>query len=576
MRKALSIFLVLMLCISLAACNGTTEPQEPGTDSPSSSSEVASGESDSDAGDVPSETADEGGEAAWDAYSPYPETVSFTKGVVNSPGMFPEGQTYEDNPYTNYVKEQFNIETQVAWEIDGENYDQKIALSIANGDIPDVMLVNRKLFNQLVENDLIQDMTEAYESCISPFLKEQYDTFGDRLFSEVSVDGKIMGIPSVSYHGGHNVLWIRQDWLDAVGGEVPTTLDEVVELARVFMEKDPGGNGAGKTIGLTANPDVYSGYSNRMGLDTVFSSMGAYPGWWVMKDGTPTYGSVAPEMKPVLQLLSELYAEGVLDKEFALRKGEDMDALLASGRLGMHFGVWWPAGGVTSAFENDPDAEWTAVSAPVNADGKLAIPENDPVSQIIVVRKGYEHPEAIIKALNGGYDIMRGNGEAGAEAYAQYKDELPPWNALPIAIDITYDDALTRIYQDFENALETGDASVMVTPGYTGAFESVQRYLENPNQDWADVQTYQARIIGTGAAVADNIERVPVAFYGQTATMDSKWSALTKLETETLVQIIMGEKPLDYFDEFVAQWYSLGGQEIVDEIIAYREERGMN
>ena len=514
---------------------------------------------------------------AGDATTPYEQTVSFTKGVINTPGMFPAGQTYENNPYTNYVKEQLNIETKVAWEVNGDVYNQKIALSIANGNIPDVLVVDRNLFNQLKENDLIQDMTDAYNNYISPFLKEQYDSFNGIPFEEVMVNGRMMGLPYPIGHGGHNVLWMRKDWLDAVGMKEPSTLDEIINIARAFISKDPGGNGVGKTVGLSCNANVYSGYNSRMGFDTIFSSMGAYPGNWLLKDGKPIYGSCAPEMKPALQLLADLYKEGVLDKEFALRRGNDNDAMLSSGRLGMHFGVWWPAGGVTSAFENNPDAEWTAVSAPVNSAGKLAIPENDPIKGIVVVRKGYKHPEAIVKALNSQFEIIRGHGEAGAAAYAKQHKEFPPWNAMPIEIDISFNNALERVYEDFQNALKANDASVMKTPGYASAFESVQRYLARPNADWADVQTYQARIVGTKAAVAaGNIQYIPVSFYGQTKTMYNKWSTLSKLEVETLVQIVMGEKPVSYFDSFVSQWHSSGGQDILNEIVAYRTERGIN
>lgn len=546
LKRVLAILVgVPMLCLSLSACDNG--PAESKTYS-----------------------------YAGDASTPYEETVTFTKGVIGTPGMFPAGQSYENNPYVNYVKEQMNIETKVAWEVTGEVYNQKVALAIANGDLPDVLVVDRNFFNQMVENDLIADMTDAYNYYISPFLKEQFDTFNGLPFEEVTVDGRLMGIPGPIGHYGHNVLWIRQDWLDALDLEVPQTLDEIVKVAKAFMEKDPGGNGPGQTVGLSCNSSVYSGYNSRMGFDTIFYTMGAYPGNWIKRDGKLTYGSIAPEMKPALQFLADLYKEGVIDKEFALRMGGDHDSLLASGRLGMHFGVWWPASGVTSTYQNDPEAEWTAVSVPVNADGKLTLPENDPLSKIVVVRKGYEHPEAIIKALNAQNEILRGYGEAGAAAYAEHSAEFPPWNAMPIEIDVSYNDALKRIYADFENALEANDASVMETPGYESAFESVQRFLVKPNGDWADVQTYQARMVGTPAAIADNVEYIPTYFYGQTETMVSNWAALAKMETETLVQIVMGDKPVDYFDTFAERWLSAGGQTILDEIAAYRAERGLD
>ena len=64
----------------------------------------------------------------------------------------------------------------------------------------------------------------------------------------------------------------------------------------------------------------------------------------------------------------------------------------------------------------------------------------------------------------------------------------------------------------------------------------------------------------------ENHEDYPVAYYGTTPTMSTKWAALTKLETETYLQIIMGEKDVDEFDKFVEQWLAMGGQEITDEV----------
>ena len=41
---------------------------------------------------------------------------------------------------------------------------------------------------------------------------------------------------------------------------------------------------------------------------------------------------------------------------------------------------------------------------------------------------------------------------------------------------------------------------------------------------------------------------------------------LQDLERETFLQIIAGEKPLDYFDTFVVKWYENGGKELTESI----------
>ena len=64
---------------------------------------------------------------------------------------------------------------------------------------------------------------------------------------------------------------------------------------------------------------------------------------------------------------------------------------------------------------------------------------------------------------------------------------------------------------------------------------------------------------------AANINWVKPASYTTTETMKMKWSTLQTLEDTCFTQIILGEKNITAFDEFVEQWYKLGGTEILAE-----------
>ena len=41
---------------------------------------------------------------------------------------------------------------------------------------------------------------------------------------------------------------------------------------------------------------------------------------------------------------------------------------------------------------------------------------------------------------------------------------------------------------------------------------------------------------------------------------------LQELEQATFLQVVCGEKPLSYFDEFVQEWYSSGGDKLTQEV----------
>lgn len=555
-KRILTAMCAAMMALTVASCGGET----------STSSTASTGSSDSTSTAEGSTGTCQDTGCVWDAYTPYEETVTFTKGATKPTGgdNYMEGDDLLNNHYTRYVKEQVNVQPELAWEVDSNNYNQKVSLSIASGDIPDVMVVDRTIYNQLVENDLIWDMTEAYEKCISPFLKEQYDSYGTRLFDEIRVDGKMMGIPGTQIYGQNfELLWIRQDWLDKVGMDAPQTMDEIYEVAKTFIDQDV--SGTGKTIGLTASEDVYlSGYS----IKTLFYGSGAYPGLWIEKDGEVVYGSTQPEVRDVLQELNRWYTDGILDKEFAVRKSTDRDALIASGQLGMVFSSWWPSGSLGDSVINDPEAEWIPVVAPVNEEGNLVVPEFDPVNQIVVVSKNFEHPEAIVKCLNAEYDLIRSNGEAGDAAYVEMYEQAPTlnWGVCPIAVQIDSRDAIELLTNDLIHALEVGDKEVMEVRSQRGNYDVIVAERENPKQDAGRYTQTLARTIGSEAVISDNILETPVAYYGKTESMSTKWSNLETAETEMMIKVIMGEEPIEAFDEFVEQWYAMGGQQITDEV----------
>lgn len=556
-KRLLTVMLAAAMMLGTVSCGGNG-----GGDS-STASETSGGGT----------TADP---ASMDCYTPYEETVTFTKGATKPQGYdnYMEGDDLLNNHYTRYVKEQINVQPELAWQVDSNTYDQKVALSISTGDIPDVMVLGtRQLYNQMVENDLVADLTEAYENCISPFLRDVYDTYGNDLFEEVKVDGKLMGIPGTQIYGQNfQLLWIRQDWLDQVGMEAPTTIDEIYNVAKAFVDNKLGGD---NTVGLTFGEEIYQNSSFL--FTTIFDSFGAYLDQWIDKDGEVVYGSIQPEVKEALEVMAKWYADGIIDQEFAVRKDVDRQALISSGQCGMVFSNWWPDASLGESVVNDKNAEWIPVVAPLNENGELTIPEYDLVNQIMVVSKDYEHPEAIVKTLSVEYDLIRGNGDTGWAAYEKLYEEAPTlnWGVCPIALQIDRMDAIDYLTKDLYHALEVGDKSVMENKAQSGNYDVIVAEREDPKTDGGRYTQTIARTIGSEAITSDKVVTAQeVPFFGQTETMSTKWANLEKLEIETFVKIITGQESIDYFDEFVDSWNSMGGEQITEEVRAEVEAQG--
>ena len=97
-----------------------------------------------------------------------------------------------------------------------------------------------------------------------------------------------MAIPAPSMMVGEmNEMWIRQDWLDKLGLEVPRTWDEMAAVAEAFVTQDPDGNGEADTIGILGpgNSDHMNATgANQFGLDPLFSSFQSYPQYWLQDE----------------------------------------------------------------------------------------------------------------------------------------------------------------------------------------------------------------------------------------------------------------------------------------------------
>ena len=546
MRKLLSMLCILALILSLGAC---AAPEEP-------------------AGTTAAPTA----AGVYDAYTPYDETVTLTTGTtVLGVGGLPSGDDYENNVFTRYLQKTQNVQMKVAWSVDNNTYASKVALCIAGKDLPDVLVVNRSTFRQMAENDLLADLSQVYEDCISDFLRAQLDSYGPELLEEVTVDGKLLGIPSPALNNCQNVLWIRSDWLEKAGLDAPETLEDIEKTARKFMELKLGGE---NTIGLTTTSKLYGGYNSSWGLDSVFSLFGAYPGSWLEVDGQAAYGSVQPEMKEALETLRRWYSEGILDREFAVRDEASRQSLIGSGRCGMYFGVWWPSNGVADVVELDNSADWIAVAAPLDADGKLKYAAQDPIQKIAVVSKSCAHPEAVIKALNAGYDVLRCNTEYGnpytaqtEEAYKYFFETSPQgWGVMPVPIEINWSDCVGRIAKEMQEAVDKEDPSLLSIMGFESSYEYILYNSKHPKENRVYYHEYLARVVGAGAATQDSAQAVPTCFHGTTKTMSTLWSSLEKLESETLLKIVMGEEPVSAFDDFVQKWNTAGGAQITAEV----------
>lgn len=478
---------------------------------------------------------------------------------------FLEGNDIHQNVWTQAYEELLGIKLTYDWVVDPSMYGQKLGLSVNSGDIPDVFTVTPDQLLLFQEAGLLADLSAVYEAEASPKTRDVL-TQDPIALKAATIGGKLWGIPLTDASvATASVLWVRQDWMDKLGIADPTSMQDVLEISRRFSEDDPDGNGAKDTIGLCAGKSIGSAIANLQGF---FNGYHAYSGIWFEREGKLVYGSVQPEMRTALLALQKMYASGQLDPEFGVKNVNAVNETIAQGKCGMEFGVWWnPYHPLNLSQQNNPSAYWSAFAIPsIDADPAKS-QYNTAIGSFLVVRSGYEHPEALIRMVNFWTDNLIGSqDDALRQTFLGSLDapDVVLYKYTPVVL--WEPNAPIKQGNALREALAKHDPSGLDLEAQW-RYRIIQAYFEQGTLEaWVEVATNGPN--GSSAVLMQVLKDRGLMnrFYGPpTPTMAVKLPTLQSMEDEMIIKVIMGG-PIDLFDQFVSDWYKLGGTDIVEEV----------
>ncbi|HMN60817.1 MAG TPA: extracellular solute-binding protein [Anaerolinea sp.] len=496
-------------------------------------------------------------------YNPPIEMTSVT--TVNATVKFLEGSDINDNIWTRTYEKVLGIKLKYKWVVDGGMYEQKLGLSINSGDIPDMFVVSPAQLLTYQEAGLLTDLTSVYDAEASANTRDIL-TQDPVALKSATIEGKLWGIPLTDASvTSASVLWIRQDWMDKLGISAPTSMADVLEISRRFTEEDPDGNGVNDTIGLATDKSLWGSIA---GLQGFFNGYHAYPGIWYERNGKLAYGSVQPEMRAALLALQEMYAKGQIDKEFGVKDINQVTETIAKGKCGMEFGVWWnPYHPLNLSQQNYPEAYWSAFAIPSVDSTPAKSQYSSAIWSFLVIRSGYEHPEALIRMVNFWTDnIVRSQDDNVRRIFLGdiNTPDVVLYKYTPVVL--WEPNATIEGGRKLREALAKKDPSGL-NLDVQWRYRIIQAYFEQGVKEaWVEVATNGPN--GAVPILESILEGKGMLnrFYGTpTPTMAEKMPTLQTMESEVLTKIIMGD-PIDRFDQFVKDWYQLGGTQIVDEV----------
>ena len=227
----------------------------------------------------------------------------------------------------------------VWWVHDGMHQEDGSEQWIADFDAFDL---NGETLGNYAAQGAIADLTDlVHESGL-------YDKVDKNLWDALTVNGKIYGVPRETPSA--IVTYVRKDWLDRLGMDVPTTYDEFIEMLTRFKNEIPECTAPYTAPGLKSTqalPEFYQGATAD----------------YVKVDGKWVDGMAQDNMLTALQNLQDAYTAGLIDQEAITNTTSSCRDEWYAGTVGCfpYWGGLWGETLTVRLKQNVPDAEVIAL-----------------------------------------------------------------------------------------------------------------------------------------------------------------------------------------------------------------------
>lgn len=258
------------------------------------------------------------------------ETATLDIFTTLSAWTWGEPGNFDEKWILNWYEELTGVD--VNWTVAATDAAEKVNLMLASGaELPDVFLHqftpeqiatygSQGLFAPL--NDMISRLGHGVKLSLD---------FDPNLENKVTApDGNIYALWHTfeSSHGDYGQkMWINTSWLDRLGLEIPTTIEEYRETLRAFRDEDANGNGdPNDEIPLSGAHGVMAAIDGFL-MNPFILSTGMRGDRLIQQDGKVVPAYTQPEYRDGLTFLRGLWEEGLVDEEFFIQTSAQLKAL---------------------------------------------------------------------------------------------------------------------------------------------------------------------------------------------------------------------------------------------------------
>ena len=244
------------------------------------------------------------------------------------------GDSFTQNQWLIDLEERTNI--RINWQVvSSSDWPEQRGIMLASRRLPDIIMGHMTFGDADIMNNLeffhpLDDLIERY----MPNYRRAMELVPTLRNISVFPDGRIYSLarnlPARPQTRNHPV--INRQWLDELGLEIPTTIDELTDVLRAF--RDMGPIGGSRRFPLSFHGSIHIDLLNPFGITDIHES------FMTVRDGVPFFWPASPEYREALRWVRQLWVEGLIDPEtftqdFAMLTGKRLNP--SGPQIGMSF-----------------------------------------------------------------------------------------------------------------------------------------------------------------------------------------------------------------------------------------------
>lgn len=458
--------------------------------------------------------------------------------------------SWTESPFHTGLAEKTGINIDWKFLVAGGNASQAYNLLWVDEEIPDMVYYTTSASDglQYIEDGLIWDITEYLPDYAPNFW--EYINRPENVTEKNCIttdDGRFYKIPAVienEYNATYMGFAIRQDWLDECGLPMPVTLEDFEEVLVTFNEN------YGAKFGFRWHYAKKSGF-----IASAFDGLGFLDGFKVNDDQKIVLPEACPEYEQLLTTVADWTDRGLFDEDSITMDDASVRTKALTGDIGVTI---VPMSQltllITDAETEGNGANWVPMSYIRVEEGAPLSITNTQAANVTnhgtLFTKSMSEDELKLALRWADYafteeGIMYWNyGEEGV-SYTLDADGKPQFTELITSDPLGVSEALNRYAATSGSAPTIQLASVVAGRNNAVTAEGPTIWTENSN-------ARKHAIPPIGMTTEEN------------DIYTEKYAAIKTYMEEEVAKFVTCARPLDEYEDFVAELYAMGLQDAID------------